>query len=512
MSEIPWWNFESNENIPKLKQATPEEVSKVKDEVEYSNKLIKVNNVLDVLDFPDNIEEKFRGVLEKQDDKTLIELASKQKTEILSFIKNQELNINSWNSKELDIENQKNDSKISKLESIFTPELLQEHITIKEQFDKLENTTDKEPVFREIINILKNEPWTLKAIIDSLWWANPNNPQYLEFKNTLIDLDPSFKDIFLPLEKIHNKTAFDTAEIINNIEKSNWWIIDIDLKSQTSKMSLIDSEYAFEEKLDMKALSDINTECAREVDEFKNANDILDGAYAPFGGLLNKIGQNWDETNVSESVSKALSGFDMSSISELEWVYEDFNIDSNIQISQADINSLRDVTSKDELRIKVENIKDKFQKLKLEMNKIEEGVIQKYNAEFKELLQMEAEKKERKLEMLKFFNSIGFDILPKAKTDNLIDFINTRAWKFWLDSKIDLENGNIGFNKDFWNKEISTMEKKHFIELFNKMLWSDVVDKNIAYGTTSLSIKSISTIQKLGNKNVGFFQENMEKK
>jgi len=83
-------------------------------------------------------------------------------------------------------------------------------------------------------------------------------------------------------------------------------------------MSLLDSEYAFEEKLDMKALSDINTECAREVDEFKNANDILDGAYAPFGGLLNKIGQNWDETNVSESVSKALSGFDMSSISELE--------------------------------------------------------------------------------------------------------------------------------------------------------------------------------------------------
>lgn len=54
-----------------------------------------MNNVLDVLDFPDNIEEKFRGVLEKQDDKTLIELASKQKTEILSFIKNQELNINS---------------------------------------------------------------------------------------------------------------------------------------------------------------------------------------------------------------------------------------------------------------------------------------------------------------------------------------------------------------------------------------------------------------------------------
>jgi len=104
-----------------------------------------------VLDFPDNIEEKFRGVLKKQDDKVLIELASKQKTEILSFIKNQTLS-------ETRIENEKNDSKISKLELIFTPELLNEHPTIKEQFDKLENITDKEAVFREIINILKNEP------------------------------------------------------------------------------------------------------------------------------------------------------------------------------------------------------------------------------------------------------------------------------------------------------------------------------------------------------------------
>lgn len=197
MSEIPWWNFESNENIPKLKQATPEEINKVKDEIEYSNKLIKVNNVLNVLNFPDSIEEKFRSVLERQDDSTLIELALKQKPEILSFIKNQELNINNSNSEELDIENQKNDSKISKLKSIFTPELLNEHSTIKDQFDKLNNQNiDKEEIFRNIINILKDKPWELKSITDSFWWANPNNSEYKQFRDTLIWIDSSFEPIF----------------------------------------------------------------------------------------------------------------------------------------------------------------------------------------------------------------------------------------------------------------------------------------------------------------------------
>jgi hypothetical protein len=71
------------------------------------------------------------------------------------------------------------------------------------------------------------------------------------------------------------------------------------------------------------------------------------------------------------------------------------------------------VKSEAELRLKVENIQDKFQKLKLEMTKIEKTIIQKYNAEFKELLQQKNEEKKRQLKLLKFFKAIGFDIISK---------------------------------------------------------------------------------------------------
>jgi hypothetical protein len=85
-----------------------------------------------------------------------------------------------------------------------------------------------------------------------------------------------------------------------------------------------------------------------------------------------------------------------------------------LQISQTDINSLKDV-------------KNKFRKIELAMMKVQDTIIQKYNIEFKELLAKDAEKKERQLEMLKFFKSIGFDIISKGKTDSIINFINARS-------------------------------------------------------------------------------------
>ena len=42
--------------------------------------------MLKVLDFPDNKEEAFREILEKQDPQTLKELAKKSKAEILTFL------------------------------------------------------------------------------------------------------------------------------------------------------------------------------------------------------------------------------------------------------------------------------------------------------------------------------------------------------------------------------------------------------------------------------------------
>jgi hypothetical protein len=77
---------------------------------------------------------------------------------------------------------------------------------------------------------------------------------------------------------------------------------------------------------------------------------------------------------------------------------------------------------------------------------------------------------------------------------------------------MDFKNGNILFNKDFWDQEISALEKVEFIRLFNRMLWSEVVDENIAYGRTSLSVEAIWEIQRLNNRTVGFFVGNLENK
>ncbi len=60
-----------------------EAVAKVKDDIEYSNHLVKVHNVMNVLDLPNNQEESFREILTKQDNNTLDEMAKKSKNEIL---------------------------------------------------------------------------------------------------------------------------------------------------------------------------------------------------------------------------------------------------------------------------------------------------------------------------------------------------------------------------------------------------------------------------------------------
>ncbi len=66
---------------PKLKESPEylkkldERVKKIEQDQEYYQQLVKVNDVLNILDFPDNKEKAFRKVLEKQDQVTLKELA-----------------------------------------------------------------------------------------------------------------------------------------------------------------------------------------------------------------------------------------------------------------------------------------------------------------------------------------------------------------------------------------------------------------------------------------------------
>jgi hypothetical protein len=56
-----------------------EEIQKTKSNMEMSKKFRQVNDVLQVLDFPDNQEEAFRVILEKQKPNILKELATSLK-------------------------------------------------------------------------------------------------------------------------------------------------------------------------------------------------------------------------------------------------------------------------------------------------------------------------------------------------------------------------------------------------------------------------------------------------
>ena len=130
MSEKMGQSIESNEVKVRL-QATPEDVENVKKSVEYSNHLTKANDVLKVLDFPDNIEESFRKILLKQDNKTLEELAKKSKTEVLIFLENQGKMEKTQN---LNLAEQ----KLSKIKSVFTPQILEQNPNLAKEFNNLD--------------------------------------------------------------------------------------------------------------------------------------------------------------------------------------------------------------------------------------------------------------------------------------------------------------------------------------------------------------------------------------
>ena len=155
-------SIESNEVKVRL-QATPEDVENVKKSVEYSNHLTKANDVLKVLDFPDNIEESFRKILLKQDNKILEELAKKEKDEILTFIskeknkvvnnlenqniktvneetqkQNQEINLKNETKNLKDQQTLKNEQDIQKIKSVFTPQILEQNPNIAYKLNSLD--------------------------------------------------------------------------------------------------------------------------------------------------------------------------------------------------------------------------------------------------------------------------------------------------------------------------------------------------------------------------------------
>lgn len=466
--------------------ASPEDVEKVKKSIEYSQHLTKVNDVLKVLDFPDNQEEAFRKILLKQDDTTLEELATKSKKEILAFLiqtkETETVNIEAEESQKQNIKNERIEQKLSKIKSVFTPKILEQNSDIADKFKELDSEKDdtkKDEILQSILSILKN-PKRLEAIVKQLWWADKNNPEYLEFKNALLWVDTSFETYFKDLENINSWASINTAEIVKWIEKESWWTLEIDLNSKTpmSKMSLIWSQYSFDEEIDKKALSEVMWKGEKELMEVQNSFAVLKGLYKPFDGLLMSARDNWWKPNMKEKINESVAGFSKGLFDELDDMYKKMNIKDDIQIKESDISSFANINSADELRLKITNVKDKLEKIKAHIQELKTLVLNKYQTEVKDFLSRNAEAKERQLEVLNFMRSSGFDLIPKEISDKLIREMQGETLHIpWLDmnaKNIDLKNGNFWESSSHKDEWLNIHSKTNMVKFMNKLLGGDV--------------------------------------
>ena len=527
MSEKMGQSIESNEVKVRL-QATPEDVENVKKSIEYSNHLTKANNVLKVLDYPDNIEESFRKILLKQDNKTLEELSKKSKQEIQTFlIQTQKINID--NLKKTEIQKQeklnledidisiKNNNKLNRLKSVFTPQILEQNSDIAWNFaligeidKKISNETDdtkktelineKDKALKEILDILKN-PKVLESIIKQIWWADKNNPKYLEFKNTLVWLDSWFDKYFQDLEKISSWNSLNASEVISWIEKDSWWMIDIDLNSNipTSKLSLIWSHYSFDEEIDKQVLEKITLENKDKLDELQSSFATLKGVYTPFDWLLKNIKANWWKENLKEKINESISNFSKNIFTELDEVYEKTGIKSDIQIKESDISSFADIKSENDLKQKIDNFKNKIEKIKAKLVETQNEITNKYQTQIKESLTLKSKEKEKQVEVLNFMRDSGFDLIPKEISDKFIQQLQANTLNIpWLDldtKNINLKNGNFWESVLYKDDGLNIHSKTNMLKFMNKMISWDTNQplkvESIANGTENVNPSSL---------------------
>ena len=281
------------------------------------------------------------------------------------------------------------EQKLSKIKSVFTPQILEKNPNIADKLNSLDWKTieEKNEALKEILSILKN-PKVLESIIKQIWWADKNNPKYLEFKNTLVWLDSWFDKYFQDLEKISSWNSLNADEVINWIEKDSWWMIDIDLNSNipTSKLSLIWSHYSFDEEIDKQVLEKITLENKDKLDELQSSFATLKGVYTPFDWLLKNIKANWWKENLKEKINESISNFSKNIFTELDEVYEKTGIKSDIQIKEKDISSFADIKSENDLKQKIDNFKNKIEKIKAQLVETQNEITDKYQTQIKESL------------------------------------------------------------------------------------------------------------------------------
>jgi len=511
LKDSPEYQKQLNERVKKIEQ----------DEKNYKH-LVKVNDVLNVLDFPDDKEEAYRKVLEQQDNETLKELVIKSKLEILNFLVEEKNNATTKieleetkkqniKSESINEEYQETDEKYQKIKNTLPQwiynwdpkfDKLVKGLNSFEELQTFENSTEnnnkKVEVLEAILNELKN--WELlKSVINELGWANPNNPQYLEFKNTLIDLDPSFKNIFPTLEKLEAWERFNTNEFIKWIEKDSWGMLDIDLKNNVSKLHLPESNYSFDKELDKQAILELEETNNTKERELERAVSSLKGLYKPFAQLLNEVGQDFWEEQLKKITPTILNRFSWELFQDMKEIYENIDIDSNIHITQQDMMSLANSKTPQEFKLKLHSIGEKFQKLAQVLEARKKAIKQEHETAFKGIVSRDSKSKEKELDVLNFLNISGFDQLPKYISDMLIKELKGNVLSIpWLNlnvQNIDLANWNF-WESFFQNNEkwINIWAKRNIVMFMNKLIFWDINEP--------LSVEAIANWTMVANPNL----------
>ena len=120
---------------------------------------------------------------------------------------------------------------------------------------------------------------------------------------------------------------------------------------------------------------------------------------------------------MKEKINESISNFSKNIFTELDEVYEKTGIKSDIQIKESDISSFADIKSENDLKQKIDNFKNKIEKIKAQLVETQNEITDKYQTQIKESLTLKSKEKEKQVEVLNFMRDSGFDLIPKEISD-----------------------------------------------------------------------------------------------
>ncbi len=307
---------------------------------------------------------------------------------------------------------------------------------------------DFENEINSILTELQN-PATLFALSLDLQQQDPK--AYETFKTAVIELQPSFEAKFIALEPklklaLWNDTLTNATITGNSISQtSDKYTTTAKLDWTERTLGRSDSEY----KLNSTLKSD-----KRVQEEVRQVEAELNERIEPITKKLQSL----------NAIKEYLKTTTTTDITEVKEEVKRFSSELYAELWLDNVDTLADImraieTQSNKLTNEKEKMKDKAQEYL-------KSLTRKHKKEL-------AEKQEIQKKILDFLHDIWFDRISQSVINTIIENINFAPKKYWLQKRIDFENGSLGFDTDFWSRDISEGEKQKFIALFNRMLkWS----------------------------------------